>query len=131
MCPDCRAEYENPADRRFHAQPIACPKCGPHLELIDGAGNYIARGEEAITLAAAMVLENCVLAIKGLGGFQLVVDATSADAVARLRERKHRPDRPFALMISTLDEVRRDCEVSEEEAEMLVSHRAPIVLLKK
>ncbi len=78
-----------------------------------------------------MVLENCVLAIKGLGGFQLVVDATSADAVARLRERKHRPDRPFALMISTLEEVRRDCEVSEEEAEMLVSHRAPIVLLKK
>jgi hydrogenase maturation protein HypF len=131
MCPDCRAEYENPADRRFHAQPIACPKCGPHLELIDGAGNYIARGEEAISLAAAMVLENCVLAIKGLGGFQLVVDATSAEAVARLRERKHRPDRPFALMISTLEEVRRECEVSEDEAKMLVSHRAPIVLLKK
>ncbi|MGA2060294.1 MAG: carbamoyltransferase HypF [Thermoguttaceae bacterium] len=131
MCPDCRAEYENPADRRFHAQPIACPKCGPHLELIDSAGNYIARGEEAITLAAAMVLENCVLAVKGLGGFQLVVDATSADAVARLRERKHRPDRPFALMISTLDEVRRDCDVSEEEAKMLDSHRAPIVLLRK
>jgi hydrogenase maturation protein HypF len=131
MCPECRAEYENPADRRFHAQPIACPKCGPHLELIDGAGNYIARGEEAVTLAAAMVLENCVLAVKGLGGFQLVVDATSADAVARLRQRKHRPDRPFALMISTLDEVRRYCEVGDEEARMLASHKAPIVLLKK
>ena len=131
MCPDCRAEYENPADRRFHAQPIACPKCGPHLELIDATGNYIARGEEAITLAAAMVLENCVLAIKGLGGFQLVVDATSAEAVVRLRERKHRPDRPFALMISTLEEAKRYCEVAEEEAKMLASHRAPIVLLKK
>jgi hydrogenase maturation protein HypF len=131
MCPDCRAEYENPADRRFHAQPIACPRCGPRLELIDAVGNYIARGEEAVTLAAAMVLENCSLAIKGLGGFQLVVDATSADAVARLRQRKHRPDRPFALMISTLEEVGRYCEISEEEAKMLVSHRAPIVLLKK
>jgi hydrogenase maturation protein HypF len=131
MCPQCKAEYENPADRRFHAQPIACPKCGPRLELIDGAGNYIARGEEAVTLSAAMVLESCVLAIKGLGGFQLVVDATSHDAVARLRERKHRPDRPFALMIATLDEVRRYCELSDEEAGMLKSHRAPIVLLKK
>jgi hydrogenase maturation protein HypF len=131
MCPQCKAEYENPADRRFHAQPIACPKCGPHLELLDGASNYLARGEEAISLAAAMVLESCVIAIKGLGGFQLAVDATSANAVARLRERKHRPDRPFALMISTLDEVRQYCEVSEEEAQMLGSHRAPIVLLKK
>ncbi len=131
MCPQCRAEYENPADRRFHAQPIACPKCGPHLELLDCSGKYIARAEEAITIAANMVLENCVLAIKGLGGFQLIVDATSAEAVDRLRERKHRPDRPFALMIATLDEVRRYCDVSEEEAQMLVSHRAPIALLKK
>jgi len=131
MCPDCTKEYENPADRRFHAQPIACPKCGPQLELLDSSGTYIAQGEEAITLAAAMVLEGCVLAMKGLGGFQLVADATSTDAVARLRERKHRPDRPFALMIATLDEARRYCEVSEEEGRMLSSHRAPIVLLRK
>ena len=131
MCTQCKAEYENPADRRFHAQPIACPKCGPHLELLDCAGNYIARGEDAITLAVDMVLEGCVLAIKGLGGFQLIVDATNTEAVARLRQRKHRPDRPFALMIPTLDEARRYCEVSEEEDKMLVSHRAPIVLLKK
>jgi hydrogenase maturation protein HypF len=131
MCPQCRLEYENPADRRFHAQPIACPKCGPHLELLHSTGKYITRGEEAITLAAAMVLENCVLAIKGLGGFQLVVDATSAEAVARLRERKHRPYRPLAVMIATLDEARRHCKVSEEEAGMLSSHRAPIVLLRK
>jgi hydrogenase maturation protein HypF len=131
MCPQCREEYENPADRRFHAQPIACPKCGPHLELLDCTGNFTAQGEEAITLAAAMVLEGCVLALKGLGGFQLIVDATSADAVARLRERKHRPDRPFALMMATLDETRPYCDVAKEEAEMLVSHRAPIVLLRK
>ena len=131
MCPACRAEYENPADRRFHAQPIACPKCGPHLELLYSSGTYIARAEEAIGIAADIVLENCVLAIRGLGGFQLVVDATSAEAVALLRQRKRRPDRPFALMVATLDEVRRHCEVSEEEAAMLASHRAPIVLLKK
>ena len=106
MCRQCRAEYENPADRRFHAQPIACPQCGPRLELLYASGKYIAGADEAITIAADMVLENCVLAIKGLGGFQLVVDATSAEAAARLRQRKHRPDRPFALMMSTLDEVR-------------------------
>jgi hydrogenase maturation protein HypF len=131
MCPDCKAEYENPADRRFHAQPIACPKCGPHLELLDCAGNYVARGEEALTLAVTMILEGCVIALKGLGGFQLIVDATNAEAVARLRQRKHRPDRPFALMIAALEEMRRYCEVSNEEAEMLLSHQAPIVLIKK
>jgi hydrogenase maturation protein HypF len=131
MCLDCRAEYENPADRRFHAQPIACPKCGPHLELLYSSGKHIARAEEAIAMAADMALESCVLAMKGLGGFQLVVDATSAEAVARLRDRKHRPDRPFALMMASLDEVRRHCEVSADEAAMLTSHQAPIVLLKR
>ncbi len=99
--------------------------------MLDCAGKYIARAEQAIAIAAEMVLENRVLAIKGLGGFQLVVDATSAEAVARLRQRKLRPDRPFAVMLASLDEVRRHCEVSEEEAAMLMSHRAPIVLLKK
>ncbi|MGW8256633.1 MAG: carbamoyltransferase HypF [Thermoguttaceae bacterium] len=131
MCAECRREYENPLDRRFHAQPIACPKCGPHLELLACAGNCVARGEEAITLGAAMLLEGCVLALKGLGGYQLAVDATAADAVARLRERKKRPDRPFALMLASLDEARQYCEVSAEEAKMLASHQSPIVLLKK
>lgn len=131
MCSECEAEYYNPADRRFHAQPIACPKCGPHVELIDGAGNYISRGEDAITLAADMILEGCVVAIKGIGGFQLLVDATNRDAVTLLRQRKNRPDRPFALMMPSLDVVCSYCQVCDEEAKMLTSHRAPIVLLKK
>jgi hydrogenase maturation protein HypF len=131
MCPECGAEYGSPADRRFHAQPIACPKCGPRLELLYSTGKHIARDGEAIVLAADMVLEGCILAIKGLGGFQLIADATSTEVVARLRERKHRPDRPFAVMISTLDEARRYCEINDDQAKMLCSHRAPIVLVKK
>ncbi|HEY4760382.1 MAG TPA: carbamoyltransferase HypF [Thermoguttaceae bacterium] len=131
MCSQCQAEYENPADRRFHAQPIACPQCGPKLELLDSKGNLLVRGGDALAHAASLVFQGRVLALKGLGGFQLVVDATSDDAVARLRERKQRPDRPFALMMSTLEEVRYYCNVSEEEARMLTSHQAPIVLLKK
>ncbi len=131
MCEQCRAEYKNPADRRFHAQPIACPQCGPRLELIDSVGRTVAQGDDVLAQAASLVLAGRVLALKGLGGFQLVVDATNADALGRLRERKHRPDRPFALMIATLEEVRQYCEVSQEEAAMLGSHQAPIILLRK
>lgn len=129
MCPACRAEYADPADRRFHAQPIACPVCGPHLELLDSAAQLLATKTEALDRAAAAVGQGAIVAIKGLGGFQLVVDATNEDAVTRLRQRKHRPDKPLAVMLATLDEVRRRCLVSRAEEQELTSARAPIVLL--
>jgi hydrogenase maturation protein HypF len=131
MCPECRAEYENPADRRFHAQPIACPRCGPRLQLLDAKGQEVAVGEAAMTAAIEALLAGQIVAIKGLGGFQLLVDATNAEAVARLRRRKHRPDRPFAVMLSTLDQARSYCRVSDEEARWLVSATSPIVLLRR
>ncbi|MBN1393860.1 MAG: carbamoyltransferase HypF [Pirellulales bacterium] len=131
MCAACRAEYENPADRRFHAQPIACPRCGPRLQLLDNRGKELAVGEDALCKTAEAIRAGKIVALKGLGGFQLLVDATNAEAVARLRDRKRRPDRPFALMMASLEEVRKYCRVSEEEARQLTSHQAPIVLLKR
>ncbi|MBN2476946.1 MAG: carbamoyltransferase HypF [Pirellulales bacterium] len=131
MCPDCRAEYEDPADRRFHAQPIACPRCGPVLRLLDGRGAELAVGDDALGRTAEALRAGRVAAIKGLGGFQLLVDATSAAAVARLRQRKRRPDRPLAVMMSSLQAVRRVCQLSAEETRTLLSHQAPIVLLRR
>ncbi len=131
MCAVCRAEYENPTDRRFHAQPIACPVCGPSLQLLDAQGKEQAAGQAALDGAVKALLAGRIVAMKGLGGFQLLVDATDADAVARLRVRKRRPDRPFALMLCTLDEARQFCQISEQEAEMLLSPEAPIVLLQR
>ncbi len=131
MCPACTAEYQDPADRRFHAQPIACPDCGPTLEFFDGPRHHRSRADEALHAAAAAVRDGRILALKGLGGFQLIVDATNPDAVSRLRQRKRRPDKPLALMISTLDEVRRRCQLAEAEADALCSHQAPILLLRR
>jgi len=131
MCPECRAEYENPADRRFHAQPIACPRCGPTLQLLNDQGREIAVGQSALAATVQSLLAGQVATVKGLGGFQLLVDATNAEAIARLRRRKHRPDRPFAVMLPSLDEVRAYCHVSEEEAHTLGSHQSPIVLLRR
>ena len=131
MCPDCQAEYDNPADRRFHAQPIACPRCGPMLQLLDADGRETAAGQAAFDAAVQLLLVGKIVALKGLGGFQLLVDATNPEAVARLRERKRRPDRPFALMSPTLNDVQRHCHVSEQEARELCSHQSPIVLLRR
>lgn len=131
MCEACEAEYRDPADRRFHAQPIACPTCGPAVELLDAAGRRLAAWDQAIEAAADAVLSGQVLALKGLGGFQLIVDATSDEAVILLRQRKHRPNKPFAVMMRSIEEVRLCCEVSEEEAREIGSHQAPILLLRK
>ncbi len=131
MCPACRAEYDDPADRRFHAQPIACPRCGPTLQLLDNQGRELAVGEAALSAATEALLAGRIVALKGLGGFQLLADATSADAVARLRRRKQRPDRPFAVMLASLEETRKYCRVSDEEVRQLSSHQAPIVLLRQ
>lgn len=131
MCPACAAEYADPADRRFHAQPIACPRCGPELEWLDTAGQALASHDQALHVAAAAVRAGQIVALKGLGGFQLLADATDPAAVARLRHRKHRPHKPFALMFATLEDVRRRCEVSRDEACLLESCPAPIVLVRR
>lgn len=131
MCPACRAEYEDPADRRFHAQPIACPACGPQLQLLDAAGRELATAEAALRQAAAVVRDGRILALKGLGGFQLVCDVTSEAAVARLRARKRRPHKPLALMMASVVEVRRHCAVSAAETAALESPQAPIMLLRR
>jgi hydrogenase maturation protein HypF len=131
MCDDCRREYEDPADRRFHAQPIACPECGPRLKLLTAAGEVMATGDGALREAVAELQAGRILAVKGLGGFQLLADATRADAVARLRERKRRPEKPLAVMMPDLDCVREYCEVSDQEAAALMSPAAPILLLRR
>jgi len=131
MCPECEAEYHNPADRRFHAQPIACPKCGPHLELWDREGKIISAHDDALMQAVAMLSEGVIIALKGLGGFQLLVDATNEEAVQRLRQRKQREEKPFAVMFPSLSEAKKVCDVSELEAQLLISSESPIVLLNR
>ncbi|MDY6920777.1 MAG: carbamoyltransferase HypF [Pseudomonadota bacterium] len=130
LCALCRAEYQNPADRRFHAQPNACPRCGPALWLVDGAGNPLSNSD-VITQVQQALRDGKIVALKGVGGFQLVVDATNAAAVARLRERKHRPHKPLALMARDMDVVRRYCRVSPREQACLQSAAAPVVLLNR
>lgn len=160
MCPQCRAEYENPLDRRFHAQPIACPACGPQLALYGapagavfrdvsggrpgttaresgrwprsaGGWHLMAEGEGALRSAADALKAGAIVAVKGLGGFHLMVDAGNPQAVARLRERKPRRDKPFALMARDLDQARTLCRVSPQAAEALTGPEAPILLLPR
>ena len=131
LCADCKAEYFDPLDRRFHAQPNACPVCGPCVELVSSLDNNssLLHGEDDIARAAALLRDGRIVAIKGLGGFHLACDATNTDAVARLRAGKHRPDKPFAVMMASLDMAREYCHVSDHEAALLTSPGAPIVLL--
>ncbi|MHB8902279.1 MAG: carbamoyltransferase HypF [Thermoguttaceae bacterium] len=131
MCDDCRREYEDPTDRRFHAQPIACPACGPHLELLDGGGQVVSRGDEALRGAAAAVLAGRIVALKGLGGFQLLVDATDDDAVRRLRDRKRRYEKPLAVMLAGPGGVAARCAAEPGDLETLGRHEAPILLLRR
>jgi [NiFe] hydrogenase maturation protein HypF len=131
MCADCEAEYHNPLNRRFHAQPNACPRCGPHLELWNRDGKVLATGDRALLETAQAIRLGKILAIKGLGGFHLVVDAANLEAVTQLRKRKHRPHKPLALMYPNLESIQTDCQVSEVEAQLLRSPEAPIVLLQK
>jgi hydrogenase maturation protein HypF len=128
MCPECEKEYNDPLNRRFHAQPNACPVCGPRLELV-GAGGRRVDCKDVIQKAAALLKEGKILAVRGLGGFQLACDATNKEAVRELRRRKHRPAKPFAVMLFKLAEARKHCKVSVEEARLLESPENPIVLL--
>ena len=115
MCPACETEYTTPTDRRFHAQPISCPNCGPQLSM-------------SIAAARALIDAGRILAVKGIGGFHLMCDATNEDAVAELRRRKNRPDKPFAIMVPDLDWARRLVTLTPEEEELLTSPARPIVI---
>lgn len=131
MCSDCQREYGDPRDRRFHAQPIACPVCGPQLTLLDSAGKLIAREAHALSEAVLAVQAGKILALLGLGGFQLIVDATNPAAVSALRARKRRPHKPFAIMCPSLESVGNWCHLGTEEAAWLSAPQAPILLLRR
>lgn len=131
LCEACQREYENMSDRRFHAEAIACPTCGPHLELWDQKGNVLAKTEGALFQACSMIRERKILAIKGLGGFQLLVDAQFETAVQELRNRKHRPNKPFAVLFPSLEILKHHCECSKEEEKLLASPESPITILRR
>ena len=129
MCADCAREYHDPGDRRFHAQPVCCPACGPSLALLDRDGT--AAEGDPLAGAAARLRDGAVVAVKGLGGYHLAADAASEPAVAGLRARKHREDKPFAVMVADLAGARALCRVDPAEEAMLASPRRPIVLLRR
>ena len=135
MCEDCRAEYENPLDRRFHAEPIACPRCGPRLFLAPARGRGTALepadGEDVISQVSLLLSKGEIFAVKGVGGFHLACDALNAEAVRRLRRRKYREDKPFAMMAGSVEVIKQYCAVSEAEESLLLSARCPIVLLER
>ncbi|MFH0944704.1 MAG: acylphosphatase, partial [Planctomycetota bacterium] len=131
MCAACEEEYTTPSDRRFHAQPNACPECGPRLSLWQAGREETATGDEALKEAVLALEEGKIVAVKGLGGFHLMVDARNGAAVLRLRERKPRRKKPFALMVKDLEQARELCRVGRVEAEALTSPEAPIVLLPR
>ncbi len=130
LCPRCRAEYEDPLDRRFHAQPTACPDCGPQLALWDASGTVLAARDDALRAAAGRIGAGEIVALKGLGGFQLLCDARAEHSVAELRRRKGRDAKPFALMVADLSAAEALCELSEAERALLTSPEAPVVLLR-
>src|SRR5262245_34446294 len=131
MCAACQAEYENPCDRRFHAEPTACAACGPRLYLTDENGRQLENGDDAINHARRLLLQGQVLAIKGVGGFHLACDAANPKAVERLRRRKNRDDKPFALMAGSIEMIEEHCSVSTFERDLLLSTRRPIALLAR
>jgi hydrogenase maturation protein HypF len=130
MCPECKADYQNPLDRRFHAQPNACPICGPKLELWNDKGTVIAERHNALLQVAEIIRAGKIVAVKGLGGFHLMVDARNDEAVHRLLKRKHREEKPLALMFPSLEAIKIECKVDEFETRLLLSPESPIVLLE-
>jgi hydrogenase maturation protein HypF len=128
MCDACRAEYDDPRDRRFHAQPNACPTCGPRLIWRDCEGRALSEGNEALDAAIDALTGGRIVAVKGIGGYHLAVDATDEQAVAELRRRKARDDKPFAVMVQDLAAARRVCRLDAVATAALTSPRRPIVL---
>ncbi len=136
LCPECEAEYRDPADRRFHAEPVACPCCGPQLTFNSSGARSITGTDAALDAAVSAVARGCVVAVKGIGGYHLVCDALDARAVGRLRQKKHRPDKPLAVMFPTagadgLDVARRYVGFAAAEAELAAGPIRPIVLVRK
>ncbi len=123
MCPSCQAEYEDPLNRRFHAQPNACPLCGPHLTLLNRSQKIVNEN------VSDLLKKGFIIAVKGLGGFHLAVDARNREAVSRLRQRKRRDAKPFAVMTRDLATARTYCEINSAEEEYLTSRQAPIVVM--
>ncbi len=130
MCAACRREYESPGDRRFHAQPNACPQCGPTLSATDETGARI-ETPDVIAVAVQVIARGAVVAVKGIGGFHLACDATSTAAVERLRERKRRDEKPFAVMVRGLDEAKALAILTAEDERLLQSPERPIVLVPR
>lgn len=131
MCPDCKQEYEDPRDRRFHAQPVACPVCGPHVWLERTPGEIDSQKEDAIQGARQLLKDGKILAVKGLGGFHFACDATNPEAVARLRARKRRPAKPFALMAFDIETIQESVITTDAALALLNSPQAPIVLMPR
>jgi len=138
MCPDCSREYHDPEDRRFHAQPNACEVCGPHLQLLDSSGREVPSsdpgldpGSDPIAKTLALLKGGKIVAIKGLGGFHLACDAAHEEAVALLRGRKYREDKPFALMCRDIEVIEGICVLDDASRELLVSKERPIVILPR
>jgi len=131
MCPQCQAEYDDPTNRRFHAQPNACADCGPHVGLYDNQRNVVVPPAQAVKKAADLLKAGYILAIKGLGGYHLATDAANTEAVKRLRRRKLREEKPFAIMSHDLKAIERYARVGPEEEKLLTAIQRPIVLLKK
>jgi hydrogenase maturation protein HypF len=130
MCPACGREYADPLDRRFHAEPNACPVCGPALGLYDNLAHRV-KCADPIKKAAELIKQGEIIALKGLGGFQLACDAANSKAVKNLRARKHRPGKPFALMMADIDTVKKYCLISPVEERLMASPQAPVVLLRR
>lgn len=130
LCENCRREYREPQDRRFHAEPNACPECGPQLQVCDRTGSILGERDSALQLAIEAIETGKIVALKGVGGFQLLVDASNTEAVRRLRARKRRPHKPFALLYPDIDSVHRDCDISPQEETLLCGQERPIVLLR-
>ena len=131
MCETCSQEYNNPHDRRFHAQPVSCSDCGPTLRLLDREGKVLAEGEDAVALTANAIKKGRIVAVKGLGGFHLVCDATNTKTIIELRHRKQRPAKPFAVMFQDLETLRTFAEISPKEIELITSKEKPIVIVQK
>lgn len=131
MCDECKEEYHNPLDRRFHAQPIACPNCGPHIELLTEDGEHLSKDNNAIIETAEEIRQGKIVALKGIGGYQLICRADNEEVISLLRKRKNREGKPFALMFPNLESIKEVCEVFPFEERLLKSPEAPIVLLRK
>jgi hydrogenase maturation protein HypF len=132
LCPDCLKEYHQPADRRFHAQPLACPICGPQLKLISAeTQTSICEDKDALTAAVTLLQSGRILAVKGVGGYHLAVDACNNDAVQRLRQRKKRDEKPFAVMAADLTTARSLTQLNEIEERLLTATESPIVIVRK